>query len=428
MLVHDVLSKSAHLYGDKVFIKSDQRVLTFLDLENKSYNVSRYLSEFPPQSVIGIMLKNSIEYIICYFAIIRGGHIAVPVNPELKGKMLDHMLKDCSFSLLFTDSKSRTNLNEIHPKSKIIEVDCTFSNEIDDYVEDDDCISFKEALINYGYSRECIQNNKINEEDTTLILYTSGTMGKAKGVCLNHKNLLSNMEAINERIGINSSDNMLVIIPFYYSYGNSLILSHLDKGATLTLNHNSLFPKLILDNLEKCNSLAGVASNFIMLLKRSNIGNRNLTALRYVTFAGEPISDWIIKELMELFPKLKVFIMYGQTEATARIAILRPEELETKKGAVGKPIKDVIIEIVEIVDNNGELLPPGQLGDIVVSGPNIMRGYWNDSNETSQKLKGGNKLITGDYGWLDEAGYLYVKGRKDDMIKVGGRKGIPFRD
>jgi len=272
MLVHDVLSKSAHLYGDKVFIKSDQRVLTFLDLENKSYNVSRYLSEFPPQSVIGIMLKNSIEYIICYFAIIRGGHIAVPVNPELKGKMLDHMLKDCSFNLLFTDSKSRTNLNEIHPKSKIIEVDCTFSNEIDDYVEDDDCISFKEALINYGYSRECIQNNKINEEDTTLILYTSGTMGKAKGVCLNHKNLLSNMEAINERIGINSSDNMLVIIPFYYSYGNSLILSHLDKGATLTLNH----------------------------------------------------------------------------------------------GAVGKPIKDVIIEIVEIVDNNGELLSPGQLGDIVV--------------------------------------------------------------
>ena len=240
MLVHDVLSKSAYLYGDKIFIKSDHIILTFLDLEDKSYNISIFLSEFPPKSIIGIMLKNSIEYIICYFAIIRCGHIAVPVNPKLQGKRLEYILRDCNFSLFFTNSKSRINLNDIHRKSKIIVVDCTFSSVIDDYIEDDDCISFKEALANHDYSQDYLQNNKINEEDTILILYKPGAMGKSKIVRLTHKNLLSNMETFNERISIKNSDNILVIIPLHYSYGHFLILSYLDKGATLTLNHNYL--------------------------------------------------------------------------------------------------------------------------------------------------------------------------------------------
>lgn len=407
-LLQDVIAASAVTFGDKVFVRTNKAELSFAQLEELTAAIAASLRHYPPRSNIGLMLNNSIEYLLCYLGTIRAGHVAVPLNPELKGRALQEIVDDCRIALFFANERARVALAGAGADTKFDLVRYTY----------DPCGSLPEELdpdvsVEDGWP-------SASEDDVASIIHTSGTSGRPKGVCLTHRNLLSNAEGILDRIAIDEHDDMLVILPFYYSYGNSLILTHLLRGATLTLNRSSLFPNQILDDLSSCNSLAGVASHFIMLLKRSNIRKRDLSSLAYVTFAGEPVPDWVVKEMLEIVPHLRAYVMYGQTEATARISILSPEEFPDKPGSVGRPIRDLA---VTVVDERGDPLPPRSPGEIVVSGPSVMKGYWSDGRA---EVPSDARLLTGDHGWLDDDGYLYIHGRTDDMMKVGGERVFPL--
>ncbi len=421
--IQEVLKKSTQRYGDKPFIISGDHQLSYSDLERLSDCLALHLLRFEPQTPMGILLPNSTEYLICYFAIIKAGHIAVPLNLSYKEEALSNIIQDSCQKALFVNHLGLKKVAALARADKYL----SFF-----YFDHKKAALPEEKLLTHVYplldNQETSENKGVGTQaepdDIALIIYTSGTTGKPKGVCLTHKNLLSNMYSIVDRIRIREDDRMLVIISFYYSYGNSLILSHLLQGATLILNQNKQFPQCILDDLEHqaCTSLAGVASNFAILLKRSNIRKRNLPKLRYVTLAGEQVADWIITTFRQTFPKIDMYIMYGQTEACARLTILPPAELEKRADSVGRPIKDVVIQII---DDQGNLLAPNQSGEVVAGGPNIMKGYWNDTPETAKKKRTPDSIYTGDIGRLDEEEYLYIEGRKDEMIKVGGERIFP---
>jgi len=408
----DLLSASIKFFPDRTYVQQDYRSLTYQELEIKSDKVAKLFCEYQ-QTCIGILSRNSIEFIIVYYGIIKSGNIAVPINYDFQQNEIFSLVKDCNIQTLFLDTKSFKKFEKCEQLINAIDIILIDQFEVElDYDTIGRVFSMPHDEIHV----------KVNENDLALIIYTSGTNGKPNGVCLSHKNLVSNAFQILKRIKIFKSDKMFVILPFYYSYGNSLLLTHLIRGAALSLCNNTIFPVFLIKSLKanNCTSIAGVASHFVTLFKRSKFKLTEFEHLRYITFAGESVADWLLDEVIDM--GLQVYKMYGQTEASARLSILIPEEISVKKATVGKPLDHID---VKIIDEDGTLLPIGKEGEILCKGDNIMRGYLNQNELTNQKLKNGY-LYTGDYGKIDEDGYLYVNGRKDEMMKVGGHRIFPL--
>ena len=414
MNVRDILDVSVNNFSENVFVFENDKRLTYKELDSCAKQVSSQISCKYRKTLIALLMENSIDYLACYFGIMISGNIVVPVNKNANVDELMNLVQQ-GVQVIFTHDKNIKEIkklpSEVLAKLDIIVVNSDIENSL-----------FTNLYVDSKVEVKDYEELLIDDEDIAQVIFTSGTKASANGVCLTHKNLLSNMQQIINEIAISEKDNMLVIIPFYYSYGNSLILTHLARGASLTINKNSMLPMFIINDLKKykCTSLAGVASNFILLLKRSNFVNDMPQNLRYITLAGEPVPDWILHSLLK--KNLDIYVMYGQTEASARITIMQPDDLPEKLGSVGKALEG---EVIHIVDQDNKILPVGSYGEVIVSGPNIMKGYLNRDEYTHEKIIDGFSH-TGDFGRLDSNGYLYIDGRIDDMIKVGGERVFPI--
>lgn len=216
---------------------------------------------------------------------------------------------------------------------------------------------------------------------------------------------------------------MEVVLPFYYCFGTSLLHTHLRVGGSLVINNKFMFPESVLDDIEKyqCTGFAGVPSNYQILLRKSSIKNRNLPSLRYVAQAGGKLPDSFIKELIETLSGVEIFIMYGQTEATARLSYLPPNKLDEKLGSIGKGIPGTELKVI---DKEGNVIKAGDIGEVVASGGNIMKGYFNDKEETDKIIRNGY-LYTGDLATVDNDDYIYIVAREKQIIKSGGNRISP---
>lgn len=259
--------------------------------------------------------------------------------------------------------------------------------------------------------------------DLAVILYTSGTTGAPKGVMLTHANLLANAQAIVDYLRLDASDRVLSVLPFYYAYGASVLHTHLISGASVVLGPSLMFPHLVLDAIEQAGAtgFSGVPSTFALLLEPLARHGRPLASLRYLTQAGGAMSPALTRRLRELLPAPRLYVMYGQTEATSRISWLPPERLDEKIGSVGIPVAGVQWRIRR---EDGSTAAPGESGEVCVRGPNVMAGYWNNPEATAQVLRDG-WLHTGDLGHVDADGFLFLQGRRSDMIKTGAHRVHP---
>lgn len=215
----------------------------------------------------------------------------------------------------------------------------------------------------------------------------------------------------------------MAVLPLYYSYGNSLLLTHVMQGGSLVIDNRFMYPGVVLDSMvrESVTGFAGVPSTFAILLRHSNFRNMSFPSLRYITQAGGPMSHDMAVEIANIVPHAKVFIMYGQTEASARLSYLPPGDLKRKQSSVGRGIPGVTLEVI---NKNGEKVIPGEAGEITAKGDNIMLGYWGKEKETLQVLRNG-RLYTGDLATIDEEGYIYILGRRTEMIKSGSHRIAP---
>jgi len=256
------------------------------------------------------------------------------------------------------------------------------------------------------------------------IIFTSGSTGEPKGVMISHKNLIANTSSIVEYLELTSDDRMLVVLPLYYCYGLSLLHTHLRVGGSIVFNNSFIFLGKVIKDLAKykCTGFAGIPSHFQILLRISDTFRQtSFPDLKYVTQAGGKLATVFIDEFREAHPLIKFIVMYGQTEATARLSWLPPEKYAEKKGSIGKGIPGVTLKVV---NEKGEEVMPEETGEIIAMGDNIMMGYYHDEEGTTKALRDGY-LYTGDLGTIDGDDYIYLTARSKEIIKVRGKRVSP---
>jgi len=421
MLVHHFLEVTAesHAYKEAA-VHLDSRI-SYLELEKASNRLANYFIENDVKSKerVAILLDSSINYIITYFAILKAGGVVVALNTMSALRNLKSVLSDCNVSGIVVNKRQAGLLKAICLDVTTIKL-AVCDGETDKIPASLKQASFFDIQMHSDHTRPFL---KIKDDDNAQIIYTSGTTGSPKGVTLTHKNLFANTKSIVEYLGLKADDKVMSILPFYYSYGNSLLLTHIFAGGTLVIDNRFAYPNVVLDIMaaEKVTGFSGVPSTFAILMHKSNISNYRFDHLRYLTQAGGPMTPALTQKIMEMMPHIKIYIMYGQTEASARLSYLEPEMLLEKIGSIGKAIPDVELKIV---DKKGRECKPGEVGEIIARGDNIMIGYWNKPKDTSMVLKD-SWLYTGDLARSDEDGYLYIVSRLSDMIKSGAHRISP---
>ncbi len=432
----DILLAGAAHAPDRVAVSHGKACITYRDLVAAAARVGGVLEKLPKGSRVGLLCENSINYVIGFFAVCSAGQVVVPLDTSLKPDSLHGILNDCGATGLIVSRRFASAAAKLIGKNSPIELivteepvefenrsleTCSFAELLDGTGSPMIPDAVQTRLEHMAASEPPEFDNQMKcSDDLAAIFYTSGSTGAAKGVMLSNRNLVSNTVATVDYLNLTGDDSVIVVLPLYYIYGNSLMLTHLLCGGRLVIENRFAYPKVVLQTMveQEVTGFSGVPSNFMILLRNDGFNSAGLPHLRYLTQAGGAMPPHIISNLVDAFPDREVFIMYGQTEAAPRISYLPPELLRTNIGSVGVPVPGVTLSIF---DGDGQELPRGETGEVVVSGPLVMLGYWNQPEEQSQVLRNGC-LYTGDLGRIDEAGLLWLTSRQKEIIKVGGNR------
>lgn len=383
--------------GDVAIVESTA-THTYRDLREAAGRVAAALAalQLPAGSRVAIMGPNSFFWVASYLATIKMGHVAVPMATVLTA---DDVRRNADFvetSAALADRRSALRLADSLPAGTAVITD--------------------EVL---GADVEPIWPQTATEPDSDAVLmFTSGTTARPRAVRVTHRNICANTDSIVEYLSLVRDDRMLVVLPFFYCYGASLLHTHLRVGGSVALCNTFTFPETAVDMMEQhsCTGFAGVPSSIQLLLRISTFASRELPALRLVQQAGGKLPPAQLHELARAKPDAEVFVMYGQTEATARLSYLPPALLADKAGSIGRGIPGVQLTVV---DERGLPVAPGEVGEIVAHGDNVSPGYYRDPEASAERFKGG-ALYTGDLATVDEDGFVFVVDRKSDFIKTWG--------
>lgn len=388
----------------KEAILSSKEQVSYRELSQDVSRLADWLkNHFDQGTPVLLLSPNNVFCVTAYLAIMKAGCVCVPVNPGVEPD-----------GFKFVIDKTRSPFAFIH--STVVP---RLKQEIE--LADENAAR---KLIDQSGGNAYIPGPELEPDMPAQIIFTSGSTAVPKGVMLSHGNLLANTTSILDYLHLQSVDTMLVVLPFFYCYGLSLLHTHLRVGGTLVLNNNFMFLGSVLQDLKRyrCTGFAGVPSHFQVLLRKSDsFKNGHFPDLRYVTQAGGKLHKAFILEFTELFPDVRFFVMYGQTEATARLSYLPPDYLPQKAGSIGRGIPGVELRVV---GEKEEPVKPGETGEIIASGQNIMIGYFEDEGATKAALRDG-WLHTGDLGTVDEDGFIYLTARKKEIVKVGGKRVSP---
>lgn len=401
----------AERFPDAHAIEENRSVVKYGELQRRIARLGAFLraANVSPGDRVVLQLENSSDYVVALYACWAAGLVAVPINANASAREARKVLQHAEARALIAEARSAALGEADGAGMTVLRVVREDGRDGRCWIDDIEVGRDGPAACTLG--------------DHALILYTSGTTGDPKGVLLSHGNLAANTAAIVGYLGLTSADSALVTLPFHYSYGNSVLQSHLAAGACIVLPASAAYPQAIVNALRErpVTGLPGVPSTFQILLERTN-WSTDVPALRYVTQAGGAMGRQLTRRLLDnLRPETRLFVMYGQTEASARLTYLPPERLADKLGSVGRPISGIEIRVV---DDGGRPLPPGEKGEVVARGGSVMLGYWRNEAATKAALVDG-WLHTGDVGYLDEDGFLFLEGRRSDMIKTGAHRVNP---
>jgi acyl-CoA synthetase (AMP-forming)/AMP-acid ligase II len=397
-LVHLLLAAAAR-DPDKVALRRRHATWTYADLTRGAAAAAATLraAGLQPGDRVGLLFRNCPEYVAFFYGAFAERLAVAPLNVQERASVLAVQSEHGGIRLVVGDPD--------HPEwlalSKALPASVPMLAVPAQDVEESAAL-FREHV--GAQDGQVLAAPAVARDDMAILLYTSGTTGRPKGVMLSHGNLVANNVTIIDYLALGPGDVGLTVMPFHFSYGNSVLHTHLGAGATLLLEDNLAYPLVVMQRLqnEKVTGFSGVPSTFAILMSRTRIEDYDLSAMRYLTQAGGAMTRAAIQRMRELVPSARFFVMYGQTEATARLTYLDPDRLDAKLGSIGKPLDGIDIEIRDL---EGNVLPPNQTGELCARGPNIMLGYWRDEEMTREAVVDG-WLHTGDLAHRDEEGFL----------------------
>lgn len=397
-----------------IALQNESEQLSYAQLR---HNISKISALYVTQGVqagdrIALVIGNSIEYVTAFYAAWKIGAIVVALNPQAKTYEIENMLRQCDAKCLVIDKLKSDTHKQLKPLN--ITTITIVGSQIKSVHKWEEAFSLSENDEWYD----------AKESTMAQIIFTSGTTGNPKGVSLSHGNLMSNVVDVVSYLKLSDQDSILNVLPFHYCYGNSILHTHFCIGAKVVLAGSMAYPQYIVNSMRKLrvSGFSGVASTFSLFLSHSD-WSTNPPELRYLTQAGGPMGNQLTEKLLlSSHPKTQLYVMYGQTEATARISWLPPSSLSSKRGSVGIPLKQIQLEIR---DKQNNPVNNFQKGEVYLKGPSVMQGYWKNSR-ASEKVLFNGWLRTGDLGYLDDEGYLFLQGRNSDMLKVGAHRINPL--
>ena len=421
-LIHHFLEQSAQRFPDKIALIHEDVRATYAQINSRANKLAHWLLDqgITKGDRVVLILDNCLEYVISYYGALKTGAVVAPLCSDLKPDGLRSLLQELCPKVVISSPKferllQETDLTNINIHGLLLKSPrLKWSSTPFSVFSWDDLITNGDSLN---------PDAPIDESTTASIIYTSGSTGNPEGVMLSHKNIVSNVHSICQYLYLTEKDIQMVVLPFFYVMGKSLLNTHISVGGTVVINNKFAFTASVIKQMvdEQVTGFSGVPSTYAYLLHRSPLaGYRDrLDSLRYCSQAGGHMSRKLKEKLRQVLPKnTKIYIMYGATEASARLTYLEPDCFEDKLDSIGKPIPGVVIRVL---DERRKEVPIGRTGELVATGPNIMQGYWKDVKSTA-KVMNRNGYHTGDLGYKDKEGYFYVTGRKDNLLKIGGHR------
>ena len=428
-LLHDYLMQSAQVFPDKVALVCMNQRITYGELDACSNAIAHSLKEAGIRrgDRVVVFADNTVETVISFWAVLKANAVISIVNPLTKSDKLSYLLEDCRPTALITDlhlysvfagpARACSHLKRVIISGFIDEAKLA---ELPYAQRWDDALTVGDRA--KPPARTCIDN------DLAAIIYTSGSTGDPKGVMLTHRNMLTACTSIASYLELQEDEVILGVLPLAFDYGLYQMIMAFRTGARLVLERSFAFPAQILNLMvaEGVTGFPGVPTIFSILSELKSLKDYDLSKIRYVTNTAAALSVKHIHMLRDIFPAARIYSMYGLTECK-RCTYLPPEDIDRKPLSVGIAIPNTEMWIV---DENGNKVAPNIVGQLVIRGATIMRGYWEKPEATAKKLMPGPLpgelvLYTGDYCKMDEEGYLYFVARMDDIIKTRAEKVAP---
>lgn len=365
-----------------------------------------------------LIIENSVRFIEAYFSILKAGAIVVPLDPNISEvkleKIIDHSEPACIYTsdkvysrrfqksnyssiksfMLFKDKK---NTGPTHDEIYKVHYHCRPENMSNDY--------------------ECID---IKKDQTAVIIYTTGTSGEPKGVALSHDNIMSTINNISQFIKYNSKDKEVITLPLSHSFGLNHVLCNLNASGTACILDGIKSIKTVLKMIsDNATGFPGSPSTYGIILDRyESLFQAAAQNLKFIVINSSPLPVSIANKIFSILPKTKLYVYYGLTEASRSTFILHSKDKQSLLKSVGKASPNVEVAVID--EKNNIVLRDGE-GEVLIRGRNVMKGYLNDQIKTESSFFNG-WLKTGDIGYIDKSGYLFIKGRIKDMINIGGLK------
>ncbi len=419
-LLHDHLFDSAARVPDKLALVCGDHRVTYRELATRATALANTLVKLGVErgDRVVVFADNTVETVVAFWGVLAANAIVSIVNPLTKTDKLAYLLNDCRAKVLITDAHlARVFEPALETSPHVAAV--IVSGELHGKH-----VAWRDAIAKPGTlpARGCI------DVDLASIIYTSGSTGEPKGVMLTHRNMLTACASISEYLQVADDEVILGVLPLAFDYGLYQMIMAFAAGARLVLERSFAFPPQVLKKVveERVTGFPGVPTIFAVLAGMTTLDQYDFSAIRYVTNTAAALPVKHITMLRTLFPAARVYSMYGLTECK-RCTYLPPKDIDRKPESVGIAIPNTELWLV---DENNQRLGPNQVGQLVIRGATVMKGYWEKPAATAEKLKPGplpgeQVLYTGDLCRLDDEGYLYFVGRMDDIIKSRGEKVAP---
>ena len=427
MLVQRFLEDSARQYPAKTALVCGGQRLTYQEIEAAANRLAHALQALGLQrgDRVVIFLDNSPEVAISIFAALKAGGVFVIVNPTAKIDKLAYILNNCRARVVITQASKVRPLTEEQPPLPHLSAIVVARGEIEAPPGSIPCLTLDGLLAPHEADTSRPDNSCV-DVDLAALIYTSGSTGNPKGVMLTHLNMVAAATSITTYLENQPDDIILNVLPLSFDYGLYQLLMAFKIGGTLVLERSFAYPYAVIETLRRENVTGfPLVPTILAILLQLDLSKFSFPALRYVSNTGAALPTPHIARLRQLFPHVRIYSMYGLTECK-RVAYLPPDQIDRRPNSVGKAMPNVE---AYVVDEHGRV-PPGTIGELVVRGSNVMKGYWEMPEATSKMLQpdpvsGETVLYTGDQFWMDEEGYLYFVGRTDNIIKTRGEKVSP---